>query len=285
MKSENENHSKYIPCLDSIALMGKEKPISIDSDIVPGDHIKDVRNLTSFQEVHIVAKNTFNANSSENIEQLKKFSNFRIGYLVFSQREISIVIMTDTMCENPNLKKEIYHLLRTSFLEHGLLNMIVQTDCYFEKQSFYVYRPLLLRPDKTYGGLEIYNSEDVVANPEIILNSLKRFNNYPIRISIFHRNPTAMTIQSQYPWRRLICQDVLEYSHNISGIDGCTLGQLSKSLEFKAELITSRWKGKFRFGHIFDNGSSVGALSDIIDRKADVAMNGIFWKINIWTTI
>lgn len=235
---------------------------------------------------------SWNVYESEN--QLKKYADFNRGFILvsssivlslnyfekredlrqFYHRDISIVIITDCSFDNTHSNYQIHQLLEFAWRKHGLINIIAQTWCN-HSHTFFIYRPLVFR-NGTYGKLESYKLEEVMKYPKGILNSIENLNNISLKTNMFYRYPTAMEVTKPVSRHVGSCYDVLDYSHNINGIDGCTLGHLSKHLNFNAIIEDIKSQGIYRFGHILPNGSLTGSLGDVNQRRTDIAMNGVF---------
>ncbi|KAL3275626.1 hypothetical protein HHI36_020379 [Cryptolaemus montrouzieri] len=226
--------------------------------------------------------------------QLRLNSDFNKGFFVYStsvlavmdyfkwlekkrkywHRDVAIIFLSGADCENSSTDKEVYVLLETAWKYQGLFNILVETECSDKKRWFFVYRPFHLNSDGVYGKLQKYDLDTVLASPKIVLNSMRNFNRYPIRVHIFNRYPTAIESYPNAHWWIKMCLNVLTFS-NISGVDGCSLGQLAERLNFQT-IVTNTNCRKRTFGYIFSNGSSTGSLGDVINRKVDIAMNGVF---------
>lgn len=90
--------------------------------------------------------------------------------------------------------------------------------------------------------------------------SFKQFNNfngYPLKVSMFHRYPTAVDQTKQKLPRSILASyfsDAFQYSHNFGGIDGLVLGNVAWILNFTIIIKDSN----NHYGDRTSNGSFVG---------------------------
>lgn len=110
--------------------------------------------------------------------------------------------------------------------------------------------------------------------PEHLFSTLGNLWAYPLKVSMFHRMPTA----SKYLPNNLPNLWVYKESQQVGygGLEGFMLTEVAKYLNF-TPLVSEPPDGK-RYGSISRNGSITGSLGRVIRRNVSIAMNGYFIK-------
>lgn len=92
-----------------------------------------------------------------------------------------------------------------------------------------------------------------------ILNKLATLNGFPLKVSIFHRYPTAL-LASELPdsFLKSYFSDGMKLTNGINGFDGLILGNMAKSLNFRVDIKKPIGSD---FGYKADNGTFIGAFA------------------------
>lgn len=120
----------------------------------------------------------------------------------------------------------------------------------------------------------------------VLINSVKELNNvsiehkqsnfrgYPLKVSMFQRNPTLLTKVPPPLYRSYFTKDTIQVGR-IAGVDGMFFGNMVKYLNF-TPIITKYVKQDF--GYMLPNGTYIGTVGDVLYRKTDISINGRFMK-------
>lgn len=89
-----------------------------------------------------------------------------------------------------------------------------------------------------------------------LLRKFDNLNGYPLRVSMFARYPTAL-LPEEIPsvFLSTYFMDILEESRGYGGIDGLILGNMARSLNFSALVISPNDSD---FGYRLSNGIFIG---------------------------
>ncbi|XP_063907904.1 uncharacterized protein LOC135126046 [Zophobas morio] len=175
------------------------------------------------------------------------------------------LISTTTSCTT--IRTQVDHILDRLWTNFSILNVIVQAPCSCGRQVF-IYRPFA-KTKKSFGTLRTYVIEDVIKNPNLILNPLNNLNKFPLKISLFERVPssvrnvpTLLKLDKNY-------QD-LSLSGGFVGSDALLVATFAKYHNFEPKIAKNLSRG---FGHVHPNGSVGGVLAEVLKKTSDYGAN------------
>lgn len=154
-----------------------------------------------------------------------------------------------------------------------MFNVIAQAPCSEFQNNVYKYDPFY-QVGTNRGVIKRFHIHQVLTKPNVLFG-INNFQSYPLKVSMFHRMPTA----SKFVPKNL--PDLWVYRQSLrlvgyGGLEGFMLTEMAKYFNF-TPLVSSPPDGK-RYGNILENGSSTGSLGLVITRNVSIAMNGYFIK-------
>ncbi|RZC37862.1 hypothetical protein BDFB_004727 [Asbolus verrucosus] len=170
------------------------------------------------------------------------------------------------------IKNELNSILRRFWINYNVVNVIAQTPCICDNNQVYVYRPFT-KMDDSWGLMENYNFEEVVNDFRVITNSLSDFNQFPLGVSLFVNEPTAIRELPKLLRTNPIYRN-LNSSGGFAGLDGLILGTLAEYLNFDTELVENMDEDPV--GTALSNGTITGTLRDVINRRSVFGANSRF---------
>ncbi|KAJ3647491.1 hypothetical protein Zmor_019367 [Zophobas morio] len=168
-------------------------------------------------------------------------------------------------CSSSHPKNPIHTVLARLWTTFKVLNAIAVVD-----DQIYIYRPFVQTDHLTWGITDNYNLPEVHQNPLLMSNPLTDLNQFPLRISLFEKNPTAIKKLPHLLQTNPIYKD-LSPSKGFAGSDGLIIGTLAQYLNF--DPVIPKDLPPFSFGHVLPNGSSYGVLFDLLNNKSDYGGN------------
>lgn len=178
--------------------------------------------------------------------------------------------------QNDVKKREIENkyclLFQNIWKEFGILNVIllvINTSDYRKSMSGHIALIATFNPfigsKKSRGKLIVHNENYIINLVRSHADRLNNLRGYPVRITLFPRQPTSFPSHSG--------DKVFDYI----GMDGFFMRNLASKMNFTA-IADSPKDGK-EYGFIFrNNRTSTGALGDILDDRADLSLNSRFVK-------
>lgn len=100
------------------------------------------------------------------------------------------------------------------------------------------------------------------------------FRGYPLKVSLFQRNPTLLTKIPPPLFRSYFTKNT-KHLGRIAGVDGFFLSTMVDHLNFTP--ILTKYK-KQDYGYMLPNGTYTGSVGDVLYRKTDISINGRFMK-------
>ncbi|KAJ3647493.1 hypothetical protein Zmor_019368 [Zophobas morio] len=171
---------------------------------------------------------------------------------------------------NPNdTQVKIHHVLQQFWTDYNVANVIAQ-KCSCRESHIYKYRPFV-KIDNSWGSTTRYSLDDVATNLALIINPLLNFNQFPLNISIFPRTPTAVVQLPKFLENNPIYQN-LTWSRGFAGMDGLILGTLAEYFNFDVTIVSKLVEDDY--GKVLPNGTIIGSLGDIAERRAAFNANG-----------
>jgi hypothetical protein len=163
-------------------------------------------------------------------------------------------------------------LFQNIWEEFGILNVImlvIKMPNYPKQRSGRIaliatYNPFI-SSSNLREKLVVHNEKYIINLARGHTDRLNDLRGYPIRITLFLREPTSFPSQPD--------DKVIDYV----GMDGFFMRNLAKKMNFTA-IADSPKDGK-EYGFIFENnGTFTGTLGDILDDRADISLNSRFVK-------
>lgn len=143
------------------------------------------------------------------------------------------------------------HVLAQFWKRFGIVNVCVHVPCSCRANKIDYYHPFLQK----------INTIDIVQlseKPASLTISLKNLHQYPLKVSMFQRQPTAIKTGNLY-----------------SGVDGLIMQTLSNYLNFLLVYVETDY---YKYGKVLANGTAVGSLGDVVYRRVHIAGNGRFME-------
>lgn len=170
---------------------------------------------------------------------------------------------------NDILKKISKDLFDAIWLKFQILEMVMYYPyvCGFEK--ILKYNPVMKE------SVNLVSKEDLENNPKILSQRINDLNGYPLKVKLFGRVPTSVKNMSKSILNSYLQKDIQRIG-NIGGIDGFTLANLVKYLNFSVD-VTEPADG-IEYGYVNQDGIYFGTLGDVIYKRADISFNGRFLK-------
>lgn len=192
-----------------------------------------------------------------NHEVLSKFLDVIPDEVVRDKRAKYAVLFA----HNSKFDENGAHVLARFWKEFGIVNVCIHVPCSCQSNEIYQYHPF-------YKRINVINTTQVEKTPTVLTVSLKNLHQYPIKVSMFERKPTAIKAEND-----AILKSFPQSKAVYGGVDGCIIHTLSKVLNF-----TPIYEGTdyFQYGRILDNGTAVGSLGDVVYRRVQIAGNGRF---------
>nr|XP_015836758.1 PREDICTED: uncharacterized protein LOC103313533 [Tribolium castaneum] len=163
-----------------------------------------------------------------------------------------------------DVKNEIAFTLQRLWTEYQVINVVAQTPCSCDKTHIFIYHPFVKR-EGFWGLATSHTLDQIKGDSRLISNTLSDFNGFPLRISIFPRTPTAMQTLPKLLHYNPIYRN-LTWSKGFAGLDGLVLATLAEYFNFEVVLVGSLLEDDF--GKVLPNGTTVGSLADITERRA-----------------
>lgn len=132
-------------------------------------------------------------------------------------------------------------------------------DCWQIIHSFFPYRRSVNKNKLIFGTLERINLMDINFTRTELLKKFKNLHGYPLRVTIFHRYPTALKVDElpQAFTGSYLMNDIWR-SDGYTGVDGFILACAAKAMNFTAVNIP---QVGIDFGWKADNGTFVGKMN------------------------
>lgn len=150
-------------------------------------------------------------------------------------------------------------VLKKLWRDYGIVNAILIAPCNKYKNLIGTYEPYkIYLKDGTYKwGEPLWMTIDEInTHGSNVFRKLENMNQYPLRISIFERYPTALHYENiPKIFLRSYFMNTVEESKGFGGLDGIVLGNIAKSLNFTVIPITPQVHD---FGYKMKNGTFVG---------------------------
>ena len=165
--------------------------------------------------------------------------------------------------------------MKRFWLEHNVVNIIARTPCSCDSTRVYIYRPFV-KTKKAWGVTDIYHLEDVVDNLRLIANPLINFNQFPLNVGLFAKVPTSMRDVPKLLQGVSIYQN-LSLSQGLVGVDALVLQTLAQTLNFNVNIVGETTK--LNYGMALPNGTTTGAIGDVIARRIVISANSRYLTI------
>lgn len=166
--------------------------------------------------------------------------------------------------------KQFEKTIARFWLEFGVMDVLAQMPCSCNSDIIHVYRPFRRINSTSWGGFDTFNITKGARNVWNV--PLFNLNQYPVKISMFPRIPTAIKAPSLFSNASGIYDKINKIGGYV-GIDGCIIHDLAKYMNFTPVFFDTDF---YKYGGVLPNGTITGSLGDILYRKADIAGNGRF---------
>lgn len=124
--------------------------------------------------------------------------------------------------------------------------------------------------------VEIISDETYRHSREFLSHGFIDFKKYPLKVSAFPRDPTLVeTIP--YSLRDSYYVKDIDSTGFLGGVDGFFIGNLVKKLNFQPTFFAPADKNDY--GMRLPNGTLIGSLADVVERRADISINARFFKL------
>lgn len=237
----------------------------VDTFYWNGEKIPNIDNITiDYDDVPVenVVKNILII--AEDEELLNMYTEGVRRYPFFSPLSKFIVMITNNASDYPD--ETVKHMLRKLWNHYAIKNILIHT-CFDGESNFYWYDPFVPVND-AYG----YIHESVNEDFYLKYKQLTDYNGYHLRLSAFHRYPTALLTEINVT----LPNNEIGVMYDMQGLDSVVFLNLAKDLNLTTSIVMS---SKDRYGfkdeetHIF-----MGSSGDILYHQADINMNSRFIK-------
>ena len=174
-----------------------------------------------------------------------------------------------------DVASQIHRILKRFWLEHNVVNILARTPCSCDSTRVYIYRPFVKTKD-TWGVTNIYYLEDVANNLRLITNPLINFNQFPLNVGLFEKEPSSIRDLPKLLQGVPIYKN-LSFSQGLIGVDALILQTLAETLNFNVNVVGERVK--INYGVALSNGTTTGAIKDVVERKIVYSANSRFLVI------
>ena len=182
---------------------------------------------------------------------------------------LQFVFTSPELCDH--IRNHIDNILRRFWREYNVVNIVAQTPCCCDTTQVYIHRPFV-KFNESWGITQNYNFDDIIENFRVITNPLDNFNQFPLDVNIFLKEPTAVPQLPKLLKGSPIYKS-LSSSKGYAGVDGLILGTLSEYLNFNVNLVGE--SSRNFFGAQLPNGTyTPGAMKYVVDRKIVYSANG-----------
>lgn len=147
--------------------------------------------------------------------------------------------------------------------EFGIINVCANVPCSCNSNIIYQNHPFLRK-------INAFNFSELQNHPI----STKDLKQYPLRVSMFQRLPTAIEVKND-PIIKVLNKKPPKPELLYSGVDGFMMGTLSQVLNFR---IIYQKTDYYEYGKFLANGTAVGSLGDVVYRRVHIAGNGRFME-------
>ncbi|RZC33860.1 7tm 7 and/or Lig chan domain containing protein, partial [Asbolus verrucosus] len=144
------------------------------------------------------------------------------------------------------------------WVQFGVLNL-----CWCSAGNNHIYFPFYKNRDGTWGTTQ--------NRP---LPKIKDFNQYPLKVSMFIRNPTAIVELPKLLKEDPVYSSFTTSHHLVGGLDGLILNTLAEHLNFSVEIVGGL--NKESFGKVLRNGTITGSLGVVVNHQVHISTNGRF---------
>ncbi|KAK9887162.1 hypothetical protein WA026_020613 [Henosepilachna vigintioctopunctata] len=198
-------------------------------------------------------------------------------FVMKHKRSMYLILITGSISTNcSELRTDIGKLLYFLWNTHKIFNVVVQVACACSVENIYVFRPFYRHRKGEYGILEVLKMSNDSKNIRRMLNIMRNLHKKPLNISIFERSPTASTNLNIYMTNNFLYQNLFLVK-GYAGVDGSVLENLSRLMNFSAELVECV-PPTHCYGRVIENGTITGSLGLVANNKVELSANGRFLK-------
>lgn len=150
-----------------------------------------------------------------------------------------------------NNHQEIANVLLTFWFKYNILNVVAHAPYSCNFKTVYIYNPFKRVGVNEWGVVKMYNPEQIIQYPYLIYNNLINLNQYPLKIAMFERHPTAIKRTPKGLDENVVYKKMKQIS-GFGGLDGAILATLASYLNFTVFNIQ---RENNYFGFVFPNGT------------------------------
>lgn len=203
-----------------------------------------------------------------------------------SKKDLTLIVMIPS--ERKNLcqgnagtkywKESLKNILQIIWLKYRILNVFLSTPSLPCIENYiFTWDPFFVGKNGDFGRLKRLkiNADD----PDTLsgfFNAMENMNGFLLKVVVFERFPTMFTVDFQSGMIIDMKNTANLKVENMSGLDGQVLKTITSKMNCSVSL--SQPSNNAEYGYQLENGSYVGLIGDIINRRVDFAANGVFLK-------
>ncbi|XP_045465146.1 uncharacterized protein LOC123674248 [Harmonia axyridis] len=211
-----------------------------------------------------------------NVEDLRQALIEDRKFIIHHSRSLySILFVSSEPFECPLWKFKIGDILNKLWYHFKTLNVIAQTPCSCDQDKIFLLKPFYPTGPSSWGGLDVFPMSTDDRSIHRMLNSMKHMFQYPMKVSIFERLPTATRNLSKFMQQNFIYQNLI-HSGGYSGVDGAMLENFSKFMHFNLTIVGC--DSRECFGTVYPNGTVTGSLGLVASDRVELSTNARFLK-------
>lgn len=176
------------------------------------------------------------------------------------------------------LKKKYGYTLTAIWNKYQISEIFVYLPQFCGSWKILKFDPLVqcISEEDCSTTVEIISDEAYRRSKEFLSKRFIDFKKYPLKVNAFPRDPTLVVKIPQSLRDSYYVKDI-DSTGYLGGVDGFFIGNLVKKLNFKPIFFTPSDNNDY--GMRLPNGTLIGSLADVAERRADISINARFFKL------